>query len=385
MDSIARFADEIEARKQRIFEKRILAYVTKVCRNNPYCCVSQVRMARGMRIRTQTVGIVLKRLVEAGKLIRVETENGKRKNKKHHYFLPVREPLGKPNKESISYPLSRRSIEEIKLGVEGWIGLDRMKLIEAYIDAGLSITPLIEGGKCPPKNWHKNYLREQDKNQLLDYFAENPRLNVGCWMPKTLVAVDVDDLEAFYEMTGGETWDTLTGTSGRGVHFYFQHRGTVGSGAIKGQIIDFKTNGSLIVLPPSVHASGRSYEWTNLVEPLEIPQVLQELFDSCTTDKAVNRFASKRRVLTLDTKLVPNERYESLFRFGRSIRFSMDTETVEKKLRKYNEACCQPPLNEERMKRLIRDVKVGKNRDDFRRPCRLCGSPECISGGCAPF
>lgn len=394
----------IDDLKQRQVEKRVLAYIKKVIRNSPNSCcfVSQAVIRKALKVRKQAITDACRNIVKRGELIRIEVENKNRKNKKPIYFLPDAELSGNSIKSSFSsdekrqnevlvIPHKRNELEGIETAeieaeriesepnfsdVGSWKNLGKISLIEKYLDAGLMVTPLIEGGKIPPKGWTKKYLRTLSRNELLDYFRQNPQANVGCWMPENMVVVDADDLDEFYRLTDGEVWETLTVSSGRkegGLHFWFRHCGTVGSGNGIRPDLDFKGSGCLIVLPPSVHKSGEEYRWNNLVAPINAPPLIQDLYDTRDSLKNDAKFTiteTARRgffpFITAETVLEQGHRYNQLFRFGRSLRHWLNTEEVKSELHRYNQLCCQPPLNEERMRKLINDVLFGADRKDFR-------------------
>jgi hypothetical protein len=392
----------IDDSKQGQVEKRILAYIKKVISNsaNGYCCVSQAVIRRALKVRKQSVTDACRAIVERGDLIRIEVKNKNRKNQKYYYFLPNAELSGNSNKssfsqegastkeayskieESLKIVAERIEAERIKivpnfLEIESWKNLDKISLVEKYLDAGLMVTPLVEGKKFPPQGWSKEYLRTQSKDDLLNYFRQNPQSDVGCWMPNNFVVVDADDLDEFYRLTGGETWETLTVTSGReegGLHFWFRHGGTIGSGAGIRPNLDYKSSGSLVVLPPSVHKSGAVYQWKNLVAPADAPQLIQNLYDTrenLKKDTELERVEAARwsslPTLTADTVLTEKKRYKRLFPIGRRLRFRLDAEQVAAELHRLNQLCCRPPLNEERMRKLINDVLFGANKIDFRK------------------
>ena len=68
--------------------------------------------------------------------------------------------------------------------------------------------------------------------------------------------------------------ETLTQSTGRiegGVHLFFKDNGSglqCHTGRDENKGIDLKTNGGIVVLSPSVHESGKHYEWSN-VNPIE--------------------------------------------------------------------------------------------------------------------
>jgi hypothetical protein len=389
-------ADEWEI-KQRQVEKRILAYIKTVIRNNGngFCFVSQAVIRKAIGVRKQTVTDACRNIVERGELVRIAVNNKNRKNPKYYYFLPSAELSGNSIKSSFINREKRQKVELPKVDKAGrieveninlvpnfvevgsWKNLDKLSLIKNYLDAGLMITPLIERGKIPLKGWTQDKLRTMTKNDILDYFRENPQVNVGCWMPKNFVVVDADNLDEFYRLTGGETWETLTASSGReegGLHFWFRHAGTIGNGNGIRPNLDYKGSGNLVVLPPSVHKSGAVYQWKNLVAPITAPHLIQEIYDTRESLKKVTDIAEIRTArrgsfptLTAETILTEKQRYKRLFPIGRRLRFRLNADELAAELNRLNQLCCQPPLNEKRMGKLINDVLFGTDRLDFRK------------------
>lgn len=403
--------DFVDDLKQKRIEKRVLAYVTKIIKDKGSCFMSQerIRLAifnkkTGKGFRKQAIVDALRSLTANGKLVKIEVENKNRKNKKPIYFLPDVELSGNSSKSSFFYEHTFHKAENLKIEkniipnpkegkeegrdevnnflrpnffeVGTWQNLSRLELIEKYLDAGLMVTPLIPNGKIPPATWDKEKLRTKSKKELLDDFEANPQWNVGCWVSENFVVVDADDLEKFSELTGGEIWETLTVKSGRengGLHYWFSHGGTIGSGVKIRPDLDYKSSRSLIVLPPSVHASGKQYTWQTLVAPIVAPQVIQNLYDTRPKKEAVAdaevevKKVKKGKSASLRDDVVLNEkqRYDALFAEGRRVRHWMDAEQVENELHRLNKLHCQPMLDAKRMNKLVTDVLNGANRRDY--------------------
>jgi hypothetical protein len=116
-----------------------------------------------------------------------------------------------------------------------------------------------------------------DDLALLDRVIEqHPDMNIGIAVPDGMVVVDVDprnggeatvdEIEARYGKFP-DTWDQLTGGGGRHlcfqVPFGMRFSGKLGPG------VDIKQAGGYIVVEPSVHAHGKSYEWEASSNPIE--------------------------------------------------------------------------------------------------------------------
>lgn len=375
--------DERRSLSDSDIERMLKAYVTRVISRSPdRCCfVNQKWIRKRLGVGLPKIVAAYRALVERGELIRIDMPNGKRKNPKPYYFLPDEKTLPVPyidccgtqsmvTDEAEAVPVNTRwNIDNL----DRWKGLDRLQLIEAYIDAGLCVTPLASVSKVPPKGWTKIRLSDETKHSLLKFFAENPKANVGCWMSEEILCVDVDDVDIFYEITGGEDFETLrVSNSGRGFHLYFRNDKGIDVKHADGRI-DFITATNLMVLPPSIHKSGRVYEWIDLLEPIDTPDVLKHYYDSRAASAAATTATAKgsieeRRVSPLVSKtsiVREGSRHDSLFRLGRTLRFRLGKNEVERQLREYNQLCCKPPLSERRMKSLVREVLYGKDRPDW--------------------
>ena len=406
--------------KRKSLEERVAAYLTKVITNSKdgRCCVSQERIRNAIRdkktgkgFRKQAIADALRSLVEDGRFVRSTADNRNRPNQKHYYELPkvvpevvvgaVKEVV--PDTEKVvpkkEYrELSRNPIEEslpsgspklfsgkIDFGKLGR-SLDRIRQIEIYLDAGLHLTPLVEGGKKPLAGWTKEKSASTPKTEMLEFFRSHPNCNVGCWLPEEIVVVDVDDYFRLFhnaQRMGGDVPFTLTDTmrcitgrtEGTGMHLWFRNTLGIRTQMKIGGFVDYKTGGDLIVLPPSSHKSGRRYVWDKITEPLNVPDAFADTSDATTksgaqkssaeTPKKVERGVVPEPLITKSSRLDVGERYNELFRLGRSLRFSMDAERLESELRGYNLACCTEPLDERRMRRLVRDVRFGNDRKGF--------------------
>jgi Bifunctional DNA primase/polymerase, N-terminal len=115
--------------------------------------------------------------------------------------------------------------------------------------------------------------RDDDQPLVRALPAGNVGVATGAPGPEVL---DVDDPEAARDVDARLPLDHIpTAATARGQHLYFagQDRGTVnlGYGELRG-------HGSFVVAVPSVHASGKSYVWTNPPRPgaplMEVPSFI---------------------------------------------------------------------------------------------------------------
>jgi putative DNA primase/helicase len=106
-----------------------------------------------------------------------------------------------------------------------------------------------------------------------------------------LVALDVDPrsggdaslcelIERYGELPN--TLESITG--GGGSHIFFSHPGVSfkNSSSVLGEGLDVKTDGGYVVAAPSLHASGKRYQWRSRRSPAHLPGWLLKLL---TTEK----------------------------------------------------------------------------------------------------
>ena len=177
-----------------------------------------------------------------------------------------------------------------------------------------------------------------------------------------------DALEAFAATHGTPNWcpDTWTVRTGNlGAHLYFHHPG-VGrkvrtTAGVIAPGVDVRGDGGYAVLPPSLHTSGRRYEWLEGLAPDGIdlaaapPWLLGSVVDVGTTVVRSSRPArdgsspsdpieAGRRNATL-TSLAGTMRQRG---FGEA--------AIEAALMEENQARCAPPLDDDEVSRIARSV-----------------------------
>jgi hypothetical protein len=136
-------------------------------------------------------------------------------------------------------------------------------------------------GKHPRiKDWPTTATR--DPNLITRWWTQWPEANIGILTgaKSGLVVIDidprngghltVDDLETEHGKFPA-TVESITGSPGR--HLCYCHPGgrlRCGTDVL-GPGVDVKADGGYIVVPPSLHASGRRYEWEVSSHPDDIP------------------------------------------------------------------------------------------------------------------
>ncbi|HEY4694459.1 MAG TPA: bifunctional DNA primase/polymerase [Candidatus Nanoarchaeia archaeon] len=132
-----------------------------------------------------------------------------------------------------------------------------------YLQLGFSVIP-IDQDKKPLVKWEEYQKRKATEEELRSWAQNfnNPNIGIVTGDISGMVVVDVE--------AGGDTTNLaptiLSKTGGGGYHFFYKHPGQpVKNGVRVKDKTDIRGDGGYVVVPPSVHKSGNSYEW--LVPP----------------------------------------------------------------------------------------------------------------------
>lgn len=161
---------------------------------------------------------------------------------------------------------------------------DLMSHALAYARAGLDELPLTPGGKTPLGALvpHGKDGASSDVEQVRDWWVQCPTANIGIRPALGVVVLDVDPrgggATALVELTrphGGLTPTRTAWTGGGGLHAWYRAGGPFKAKLCAG--VDLKHRTGYVVVPPSLHPSGKRYVWANDLPIAEAPPWLVEL------------------------------------------------------------------------------------------------------------
>jgi hypothetical protein len=130
-----------------------------------------------------------------------------------------------------------------------------------------STEDLIKQCKVPLVGWTEFKTRLPTEQEVESWFNQWPDANIGVVTGKIsgIVVFDLDSEDAVqYADDRGGFPGTAKVKTGKGYHIYCQHPGFEMKNNTNQELkIDIKTDGGYVVAPPSIHGSGRQYEWEN--------------------------------------------------------------------------------------------------------------------------
>ncbi|MDX6695582.1 MAG: putative primase/helicase [Blastocatellia bacterium] len=168
-------------------------------------------------------------------------------------------------------------------------------------------------------------------------------------------------LTALIEEHGDEWLETMQARTGGGGHhiiFAYPRGSNIRNSANRlGEGIDVRGEGGYIIAAPSLHASGRRYEWLTNFKPAPPPEWLLKLLTEergASTQKTQPRAKSGAGIGAL---IPEGERNEALFKIGCSLRGQgHNRDEIEAELMDINARRCSPPLPDVEVQKIARSA-----------------------------
>jgi len=161
-----------------------------------------------------------------------------------------------------------------------------------YLARGWSVVIVAPRAKRPIVRWQTFEKRPPSETQVRRWIAQHPDANLAVVTGAVsgLVVLDVDPRHGGTTSLAGwerehaalpSTVESRTGGGGR--HLYFAHPGRV----VRNRVglapgLDLRGDGGVIVVPPSIHPSGKAYRWLaghhpDDLDPAPMPDWLLEI------------------------------------------------------------------------------------------------------------
>lgn len=214
-------------------------------------------------------------------------------------------------------------------------------------------------------------------DQIRKWWQRWPNAKIGYAVPKNVVVIDVDinhdagkfgdESKADWEEANGAFPDTVQSlTGGGGQQYFFKTDQPVKNKVGLLPSVDVRAAGGLAILPPSLHKSGRRYEWELSSHPDDIPMApLPDALYKLMTTVAHNR------PLEVPDKILSGERNDTLFRLACSLRAKGLSELeILATLSAVNRERCEPQIDDKELRTIAHssanyepgDISTGKKK-----------------------
>lgn len=238
---------------------------------------------------------------------------------------------------------------------------------ERYARLGRHVFPLRPRAKTPITT-HGVKDATKDVQQVRRWWSRWPEANIGCAQGAVsgTWTLDVDGLEgeetlADLEREFGPLYPSIELITGNGRQIFFRYVEPVRNSVRKalGAGLDVRGDGGYTILPPSVHPTGRRYEWSVDGHPEEVPIVTAPKWLTAKMRANGNGAAKSNdhwRNLARDGA-PEGERNDTAARLaGHLLRRHVDPLVTLELMQAWNTARCDPPLPPDEVERTVNSI-----------------------------
>ncbi len=232
-------------------------------------------------------------------------------------------------------------------------------LLEAlnYSASGFSVIPIRSGDKKPLIEWAEYQKRLPTEAEVRQWWAQWPDANIGV-VTGAISGIVVIDIER-EGSTAGLPPTVTSRTGGGGWHLFYKHPGVPVKNSVKSiaAYTDVRGDGGYVVLPPSLHSSGKKYEWSisprdASFEPLPV-WILEKV-------KSENGWTQKDWEQIAAEPVYEGERNNAATQYAGKLLHDLSRELWETSgwagLREWNRQNCRPPLDERELRSVFESI-----------------------------
>ena len=233
-----------------------------------------------------------------------------------------------------------------------------------YAEHGWFVFPLLPRGKFPLIKGGGGFTSATDDLDFVNaWWGAQPDANIGLWPGASgLVVVDLDGPEGeataqSLSLLSEPTLECRTGREDGGRHLYFRRPDFAVSNASIGKKIDVRGDAGYVILPPSIHPSGRRYEWVGRFEDVrDLPDSVVELLQRAQTSPIATSGQSGQlaREIAFEGEIGEGGRNSTLTRYaGRLIAKGIPDDETLMLVSAVNQTKCKPPLPQSEINMMV--------------------------------
>lgn len=234
-----------------------------------------------------------------------------------------------------------------------------MELVQAYNNIGWVVMPIRSNSKIPViKSWSK--ITSND--ETTDKFNDDSNLGVIMGKASGIVCIDVDvktadgvaTLKGLEHQYGKLPETVMSETPSGGIHYYFKYHEGIRNRKKVGPGIDIQADGTQTLEYPSV-IDGEYYEWVYDPFENEVAELPQKWLDFlCETGDELKLTEAP---FEAPTEVQEGGRNNTIAAYvGSMLGKKLKKDTVMRKVKKYNEESCDPPLDDSEVEQIVNSM-----------------------------
>lgn len=228
-----------------------------------------------------------------------------------------------------------------------------------YLNKKLSVIPVGQD-KRPLINWKKYQTVLPTEAEVRAWWEQWPEANIGI-VTGRLSNIAVVDVEKGGS-TAGLPPTLIAKTGGGGWHYYYRYVEGIENKTRFRELTDIRGEGGFVVAPPSVHKSGKKYEWSWVQDINEFPKDIIPIHEKTDWKQYINGVSNGNRNSTaakLCGKLMhafnPQEWELAVWSMLRNWNLSNTPPMGEAELRAVFESIAKKAVNDERPEKTIEE------------------------------
>ncbi len=234
----------------------------------------------------------------------------------------------------------------------------------AYLQRGWPVIPIRlwqKDGKCqkqPLIKWEAYQDRLPTEDEVRGWWKKRPNAGIALVTGKIsgVVVIDVEKDGP----TAGLTPTVLSKTGGGGFHYFYKRPAVPVKNSVKeiAPLTDVRSDGGLIVLAPSLHGSGKRYEWVmppDMAEFEELPKwILEKSRVAPEQKQQVNWGEFSSSTVPEGGRNASAAKY--IGKILRDLSSDLWPTAGWTAVKEWNAQCCKPPLNEKELRATFKSI-----------------------------